>query len=571
MLSLNEAKAGVGDWKNIQPVVRSAFIELYGLVEKQSTELHELKTRLAQQERATERAIEAAERRDPRFDDLDAKIREARAEILSIKTECSEMVKAKAESQLTHIIHMLSTKLDVEEYNGASAKFATRDLLDLIARRLDTEFDEVRRQADALASSLRRDIDERLADYVSQSNFDSIVSSLRTQHPQFEIVTTLMNDRLKEIATTSVTPEQLQTALQIQSEALQTTKRSLELSIDNVAEHCGDFTLKLNSHADKLANVRAAITDDLNALHAKLLDTENRVYAKFPHITQHVEELQERLASIENLSQNFKQDRFDALVKASIDTQLDKTISRLIKHEFNQYHAQFDNTLKENTAHVKDKLAKSVAKTIVKEGAKSQMEFEERFIDLEKLLVDTRLWFQSQLKEELVALSDYMEESNLKLISKLNTLDSIIHSSDAVLSLPTARWLWKGKRYSSVGGIVWSTEVCNTLQSNFIWDTGKPTILVCLAGCYRVDFVIFGKQRPTVQLHVNGEPIICAMSGDVAPYMYIKPKNQAQNTYVGQSLTDYIYLSENSKLQLIVTSDHDKSCVSGYLSLQKIW
>lgn len=53
--------------------------------------------------------------------------------------------------------------------------------------------------------------------------------------------------------------------------------------------------------------------------------------------------------------------------------------------------------------------------------------------------------------------------------------------------------------------------------------------------------------------------------------MYIKPKNQAQNTYVGQSLTDYIYLSENSKLQLIVTSDHDKSCVSGYLSLQKIW
>lgn len=368
--------------KNIQPVVRSAFIELYGLVEKQSTELHELKTRLAQQERAAERAIEAAERRDPRFDDLDAKIREARAEILSIKTECSEMVKAKAESQLTHYTYA-QHKAGCGRVQWRIGKVCNEDLLDLIARRLDTEFDEVRRQADALASSLRRDIDERLADYVSQSNFDSIVSSLRTQHPQFEIVTTLMNDRLKEIATTSVTPEQLQTALQIQSEALQTTKRSLELSIDNVAEHCGDFTLKLNSHADKLANVRAAITDDLNALHAKLLDTENRVYAKFPHITQHVEELQERLASIENLSQNFKQDRFDALVKASIDTQLDKTISRLIKHEFNQYHAQFDNTLKENTAHVKDKLAKSVAKTIVKEGAKSQMEFEERFIDLE--------------------------------------------------------------------------------------------------------------------------------------------------------------------------------------------
>lgn len=571
MLSINEAKAGVGDWKNIQPVVRSAFIELYGLVEKQSNELQELKTRLAQQERVAERAIETAERRDPRFDDLDAKIREARAEISSVRAECSEIVKAKAENQLAHIMHMLTTKLDVEEYNGVSAKFATKDLLDLIARRLDTEFDEVRRQTDALASSLRRDIDEKLAGYVSLSNFDLAISSLKAQHPRTEVVTTLVNDRLKEIATASVTPEQLQTALQIQTEALQTAKHSLELSIDNVAEHCGDFTAKLNSYSDKLTNLRTAVTDEFNTLHTKILDSENRLHAKLPHITQHIEGIQERLSSLEHLSENFKQERFDALVRASLDAQLDKSISRLIKHEFNQYHTQLDNTLKENTAHVKDKLAKSVAKTIVKEGAKSQMEFEERFVDLEKLLVDTRLWFQSQLKNELVALSDYMEESNLKLVSKLSALDSIIQSSDAMLSVPTARWLWKGKRYSSIGGIIWSTEACNTLQSNFIWDTGKPTILVCLSGCYRVDFVIFGKQRPTVQLHVNGEPIICAMSGDVAPYMYIKPKNQAQNTYIGQSLTDYIYLSENSKLQLIVTSDHDKSCVSGYLSLQKMW
>lgn len=571
MISINEAKNGVGDWKNIQPVVRSAFIELYGLVEKQSNEIQELKTRLAQQERSTERAIETAERRDPRFDDLDAKIRETRAEISSIKAECSETIKTKLENQLTHIIHLLTTKLDVEAYNGVSAKFATRDLLDLIARRLDTEFDEIRRHIDAIVSTIRRELDERLVGYVQLSNFDLVLSSIKTQYPKEETVTTLVNDRLKEIISSSVTPEQLQTAIQIQNEALQIAKRNLELSIDNVIEHCGDFTTKLNSHTDKLAGLRANVTDELNALHTKIMDSENRIHARLPHITQNIEEIQERLNSIERLSQNFKQERFDALVRESIDTQLDKSISRLVKHEFNQCYAQFDNTIKESTAHVKDKLAKSVAKTIVKEGAKSQLEFEERFIDLEKLLVDTRHWFQSQLKDELIALSDYMEESNLKLVSKLNTLDSVIHSSDAMLSVPTARWLWKGKRYSSVGGIIWSTEVCNTLQSNFIWDSGRPTILVCLAGCYRIDFVIFGKQRPTVQLHVNGEPIICAMSGDVAPYMYIKPKNQVQNLYVGQSLTDYIYLSENSKLQLIVTSDHDKSCVSAYLSLQKIW
>lgn len=571
MISINEAKSGVGDWKNIQPIVRSAFIELYGLVEKQSNEIQELRTRLVQQERTTERAIDAAERRDPRFDDLDAKIREARAEISSIKAECTDIIKIKLETQLTHLINMLNTKLDIEEYNGASAKFATRDLLDLIARRLDTEFDEVRRHIDAVTSSMHKNLDERLSDYVRLNNFDLAISSMKTQYPKMDVITTLINDRLKEIIATTVTPEQLQTAIQIQNEAFHTTKRSLELSIDNVAEHCGDFTAKLNNYSDKLTTLRGSITDEFTTIYTKIMDSENKIHAKFPHITQSIEELQDRLNSIEHLSQNFKQERFDALVRDSINVQLDKTVSRLVKHEFNQCHAELDNSIKESTAYIKEKLAKSVAKTIVKEGTKSQLELEERFIDLEKLLVDTRSWFQSQLKDELVALSDYMEESNLKLVSKLNTLDSVIHSSDAMLSVPTARWIWKGKRYSSIGGIVWTTEVCNTLQSNFIWDTGKPTILICLAGCYRIDFVIFGKQRPTVQLHVNGEPIICAMSGDVAPYMYIKPKNQAQNLYVGQSLTDYLYLSENSKLQLIVTSDHDKSCVSGYLSLQKMW
>ena len=67
--------------------------------------------------------------------------------------------------------------------------------------------------------------------------------------------------------------------------------------------------------------------------------------------------------------------------------------------------------------------------------------------------------------------------------------------------------------------------------------------MIVAAGCYKVEFAVFARKRPTVQVVVNNEPILSAMSGGVAPALYTAPKGPAGGCYYAQSHIDYLYLS----------------------------
>ena len=108
------------------------------------------------------------------------------------------------------------------------------------------------------------------------------------------------------------------------------------------------------------------------------------------------------------------------------------------------------------------------------------------------------------------------------------------------------------------------------MQSNFIWERNKPSILIIQAGCYKIEFAVFARKRPTVQVVVNNEPLISAMGGGVAPALYVTPKGPASGCYFGQSHSDFLYLSQNSVVQLVIGSEFN-NCLSGYLVLQKQW
>ena len=52
-------------------------------------------------------------------------------------------------------------------------------------------------------------------------------------------------------------------------------------------------------------------------------------------------------------------------------------------------------------------------------------------------------------------------------------------------------------------------------------------------GCYKIEFAVFVRKRPTIQVVVNNEPILSAMSGGVAPALYVAPKGPASGCYFG--------------------------------------
>lgn len=45
---------------------------------------------------------------------------------------------------------------------------------------------------------------------------------------------------------------------------------------------------------------------------------------------------------------------------------------------------------------------------------------------------------------------------------------------------------------------------------------------------------------------VNNEPILSAMSGGVAPALYVAPKGPAAGCYYAQSHGDFVYLAQNT-------------------------
>ena len=69
------------------------------------------------------------------------------------------------------------------------------------------------------------------------------------------------------------------------------------------------------------------------------------------------------------------------------------------------------------------------------------------------------------------------------------------------------------------------------MQANFIWERGKSSILVVQQGCYRIDFAVFARKRPTVQLVVNNEPLISAMGSGMNSQLYMAPKSGATGCF----------------------------------------
>jgi len=73
--------------------------------------------------------------------------------------------------------------------------------------------------------------------------------------------------------------------------------------------------------------------------------------------------------------------------------------------------------------------------------------------------------------------------------------------------------------------VPWEIQLTNTLPDNFLWEKDKGSILTVAPGLYEVNlsylcgtkkpqvtFGFFAKKKPTVQLMVNGEPIMSAVN-----------------------------------------------------------
>jgi vacuolar-type H+-ATPase catalytic subunit A/Vma1 len=75
-----------------------------------------------------------------------------------------------------------------------------------------------------------------------------------------------------------------------------------------------------------------------------------------------------------------------------------------------------------------------------------------------------------------------------------------------------ARWTWKSGVVKNGYAVPWEIQTVNTAPDNFLWEKEKTSVMVVAAGLYEISIGFYADKKPTVQILVNGEPILSAVN-----------------------------------------------------------
>ena len=74
------------------------------------------------------------------------------------------------------------------------------------------------------------------------------------------------------------------------------------------------------------------------------------------------------------------------------------------------------------------------------------------------------------------------------------------------------RWSWKSGVVRNGYAVPWEIQLVNTSPDIFFWEKDKTSIFISSAGLYEITMGIYAEKKPTVQILLNGEPLISAVN-----------------------------------------------------------
>lgn len=173
------------------------------------------------------------------------------------------------------------------------------------------------------------------------------------------------------------------------------------------------------------------------------------------------------------------------------------------------------------------------------------------------------------------ALTQIHEELDIKTnneifksaMTKQNLINETLSIENSV-----GRWIWKSGKMKNGYAIAWDVQSVNTSPENYIFDKEKTSILIMSAGIYEVNLGFYAEKKPTIQILVNGEPIISAVNS--ASYVIHQSagrlKNIGKHSYgniTGLTMIDYINLPDRSRISIIYSGEEGGE---GFLSLRRL-
>lgn len=152
-------------------------------------------------------------------------------------------------------------------------------------------------------------------------------------------------------------------------------------------------------------------------------------------------------------------------------------------------------------------------------------------------------------------------------------MDSQALINDALCSENcTGRWAWKSGQVKNGYAVPWEIQLVNTTPDNYLWEKDKTSVTVVASGLYELTMGFYSDKKPTVQLLVNGEPVLSAVNSSsyVVHHSSGRLKNVGKHSsgnITGLSLIDFICLPERARVSVSFSGEDGSE---GFLSLKKL-
>ncbi|KRW98756.1 hypothetical protein PPERSA_03891 [Pseudocohnilembus persalinus] len=172
------------------------------------------------------------------------------------------------------------------------------------------------------------------------------------------------------------------------------------------------------------------------------------------------------------------------------------------------------------------------------------------------------------IRHELVKKVDDDKELSKKVsletLQKINKDQQIINESLCTENI-IGRWMWKSGLLKTGSQIPWEVQIVNTLPDNYLWEKEKSSIMVCAPGLYEILLGFFSAKKPSIQILVNGEPIISAAQRQDSSRF--KEHKHSQGQLTGINIREVIILPQRARVSIIYNGDYN---AEGFMQLKRL-
>mmetsp|Transcript_41386 Transcript_41386/g.69226 ORF Transcript_41386/g.69226 Transcript_41386/m.69226 type:complete len:636 (+) Transcript_41386:16-1923(+) len=614
---------GLNEWRNIQDIVRLTFKAFHDVLKSQGEAIKTLER--ATEHKANKNEVANALQHKAGTHELNAKLLEINAALAS-KADGSEVanqlrkftpkadIQASFKVMSSELNKLLDSKVAVHEFQNIrveheSAAEALKVELrrkasteDMIAR-LETKagINEVNHALELKANAA--DVDKKLKDKASKksvtecvsfkSKTETEVSGLRDQVAEMarelnaliidkadkrevdelrSMVTRELSATHEEVRNTTV---RMQSANDATTAQMRTLTQRCESSLDDLRRCLETYTSDQDSGGQKISAMSERLA---------LVESQSGAASSLCSVTQgEVGMLQERVARSETRLGEDVLDRKTAL-DGLRDTVREMVARKAEADDLADLRMEVSRSLelKADVVQVNDALTHK-ANVVAVNGALERMENVTRNIVTKDAIAE-----KADVKDvcALIDLKSNIADVNVALAELQRGIDnrcpydefkcvvrdqSVINAS-LCADCSIGRWIWKSGRTKSGHGVPWNVQSVNTDPDNFIWEKDKVTIQTMAPGLYEVTFGFFTHRKPTIQLLINGDPVLAAVNSS----SYVVHHSSGRLTGVGKhpagnvtglTLIDFLALPPRARVAITYSGEE---IGEGFLSLKKL-